>query len=252
MPDKETGEVAEWHTVISQSCPVASVEIYHGGAIVKRKRRGKMQGRPPENNRVTRLSKKSLSRLAFTASTSPVKYKSMLTLTFLEIETSGRKVKSMLNSFLTRLRYHLKERKPEYIWFLEFQERGAPHFHVLLNVLYSAALHDWIAKTWARIVGDETGKVEAVHRHIKTFELLRSEGGAIGYCLAYAMKPKQKVVPPRYRDVGRFWGASRGNKAEPVAEVELDEDELRERLEAVRPGFNDSMPHFVPKYVILG
>lgn len=249
MPTTD-GAVLEWYDTINNAYPVSAIEVYNGAVRVKRSSQ-KRQSIPerPESNKITRLSKKSLSRLAFLVTATQVKFQSILTLTFLEIETNGKRVKAMLNVFLTSLRRYLH--RFEYVWFLEFQRRGAPHFHLLLSVPHSEELHRWIARRWSQVLQDETGKVEAVHRFVRTFENVREQNGAKRYALMYALKPYQKTVPQEYRDVGRFWGASRGVKPEKVADVEIDEKTLRKRLEELRPDINKVLPHFLPTYIYL-
>jgi len=69
-----------------------------------------------------------------------------LTLTYPnEFPMDGELVKKQLHNFLAWLRYY----DCRYIWLLEFQERGAPHFHILVdkNIPY----HD-VAEIWYKIV----------------------------------------------------------------------------------------------------
>ncbi|HEY8902172.1 MAG TPA: hypothetical protein VIM48_00605, partial [Chthoniobacterales bacterium] len=114
------------------------------------------------------------------------------------------------------------------IWFLEFQKRGAPHFHFLLDadlrsygetVLrrrsgklrgHSKDTYETqadceadVAAAWFRIVGSGDEK------HLRagvSWEVLESEEAAMKYAAQHAAKPHQKVVPLEYQAVGRFWG----------------------------------------------
>jgi len=86
-------------------------------------------------------------------------------------------------------------------WFLEFQERGAPHFHIFLNW---APGKEWVSKRWYDIVGSDD--IRHLHAGTRTEKLLAGRAGAISYASKYANKAEQKVVPVGYEKVGRFWG----------------------------------------------
>ena len=88
--------------------------------------------------------------------------------------------------------------------YLEFQERGAPHFHILVD---KEIPHQKVAKSWYRIVGSGDEK------HLKAGTEVRAirAKDSIGYYLTtYMEKARQKSVPPEYEKVGRFWGSSKG------------------------------------------
>lgn len=85
------------------------------------------------------------------------------------------------------------------IWKLEFQKRGAPHFHILLFGLpYLAAR--WVAATWYRVVGSGDRlhlKAGTEVRRCKTWNHVTS----------YAAKYVAKVTDETGVDFpGRFWG----------------------------------------------
>lgn len=166
---------------------------------------------------------------------------------------SGRKVKRDLNKILTRFRQVFPQFG--YIWFLEFQRRGAPHIHVLSN-LDGPSDDDrkWFAGLWANIACDgldcpyntlsmlhgklvreqELSTLEAVrwwHNRERAWERVREVDGAARYAAKYALKPYQKRVPEEYQDVGRFWGASRDFALGDGEQVYGSEAEIREFLE---------------------
>jgi hypothetical protein len=86
-------------------------------------------------------------------------------------------------------------------WFLEFQQRGAPHFHLFVNrTIKKEVLAVW----WYSIVGSGDEKHLLAGTRI---EWIR--GGRYAttcYASKYAAKQEQKVVPPSFDLVGRFWG----------------------------------------------
>lgn len=90
-------------------------------------------------------------------------------------------------------------------WFLEFQNRGAPHFHLFISeFIVDRDSIEWCAKTWFRIVGSDDD------RHLRAgtrLEKLRNgRKGTVSYAAKYAAKAEQKVVPENMLNAGRFWG----------------------------------------------
>jgi len=144
-------------------------------------------------------------------------YKVMVTLTYPEyFPANGRLVKEHLHRFLQELRREsVRGRKVTIgletfgspliehssFWFLEFQERGAPHFHLFTT---QSASKEWVAATWSRIVASE----DEYHAKCGTrIEFIRSgRSGMASYVAKYAAKSEQKAVPIGYENVGRFWG----------------------------------------------
>lgn len=185
--------------------PVVGVDLYREDAVVLR---GPGAARKTEWYRaeVKEFSKASRRRLAFIASNTDVRFTSMLTLTYPKtFPNDGKDVKKNLNALLVALKRKVDGVK--YLWFLEFQKRGAPHIHLLLRgVRVSSGMQQWMSQTWYRIC--KTGDI--LHLRAGTrLELIRKENGARNYATKYAWKTQQKVVPKAYRNVGRFWGASR-------------------------------------------
>jgi len=90
-----------------------------------------------------------------------------------------------------------------FIWKLEFQQRGAPHFHPFVWGLKDEQFRDfihWISDTWNEIAGDG----DPCHWLAGTsVERMRSVGGAIGYVSGYASKTDQTLPGQK---VGRYWG----------------------------------------------
>ena len=101
-------------------------------------------------------------------------------------------------------------------WKLEFQQRGAAHFHLLVFGLADqdlVELRQWVARKWFETVrsGDE--------KHLRAgtqVDVPRSIGGAISYLVKYLSKSDQ-TRPGNF--TGRYWG--RFNQAAlPVCELE--------------------------------
>lgn len=106
------------------------------------------------------------------------------------------------------------------LWKLEFQKRGAAHYHLILCGLGDLDLETvraWFRETWYRIAhnGDKNGGIAGTQ-----VDRIKSVGGAISYLVKYLSKEDQ-TRPGNF--TGRYWGVH--NKAAlPMAmpmEVEL-------------------------------
>jgi hypothetical protein len=160
----------------------------------------------------------------------------------------------------------------EYFWFLEFQKRGAPHFHLGLSLpapQKTDGTRAEVARIWSVIVepidlpysglkrkrgeleqGEGAFTRESVfrqHRRLKVWEDVHYKDGAWRYVISYVTKPYQKEVPRNYRNVGRFWGVSSGITLGDSMRFSANESDAREFI--TRLGRN--MEHFevLPKIV---
>jgi len=210
--------------------PITAVEVYSNDLVIKRSR--KMAHKHGKREQVKELSKASLKRLAFVASNTQVEFRTMLTLTYPSIfPGSGKEVKAHLGKLLHCLAVEWGDF--EYLWFLEFQARGAPHIHLLTNVMpWSREQFNreraWLSSVWYAIV--DSGDLK--HWYAGTrFEWLRSQEGGKRYIISYVHKPRQKVVPRGFWDVGRFWGCSPNVRPLPIFSIPIKEKELRQVLE---------------------
>lgn len=115
-----------------------------------------------------------------------------------EFPNDGLLVKEHFHKLRQRLNYY----GYKFIWVLEFQRRGAPHFHMLLN---KEITHEELAKMWFKIVG--SGDLKHLKRGVHVAPI-RSKEGMAKYFATYLSKQEQKHVPLAYQNVGRFWGSS--------------------------------------------
>jgi hypothetical protein len=128
-----------------------------------------------------------------------------LTLTYPAVfPTDGRECKRHLDIFRRRL-CRKYGRPLVLVWKMEFQRRGAVHFHILLPAVAGVALVDfqrWCSQAWYEVV--QSG--DAAHLLAGT-----NVQEAVSDCsryMAYALKEKdsQNDVPPEFTNPGRFWG----------------------------------------------
>ncbi len=128
-----------------------------------------------------------------------------------------------------KLRQRLNYRGYKFIWVLEFQRRGAPHFHMLLNKYIK---EEDLAKMWFDIVG--SGDVKHLRRGVHV-EVIRSKDKMASYFVTYITKQDQKQVPEEYKNVGRFWGSSQNILTCTVKKFYGNMEDIRELKKQLRP-----------------
>ena len=193
------------------------IELLPFDALVKRD--FGPQPQPPHLQGLTRgnieiFSGHSASRLVQTASNAMPQLVSQFCLTYHEASPDGPTCKKHLDAWLKAL----KRASPGvgYLWILEFQTRGVPHFHVWLTEPYSEKLWKCLGAAWNRIA--EPGSEKHLWWHTEarvdpaTGKLQRSymawEMKGAGYLRKYMSKKAQKAVPEGFKP-GRFWGSTR-------------------------------------------
>lgn len=211
--------------------PVVGVVMFKNDVLVQRARKNSGQHISGKRNEIMEFTQQARKRLAFVASNTEVEFEMMITLTYpADYCNDGRAVKRHFHGFLAWLREQCPEM--EYLWFLEFQKRGAPHYHILVNVqpVYFGSTYPMfqveVSQCWNKVVRGDHDHLLAGTRT----ERLRSPLHARHYAVKYAMKPYQKAVPALYRNVGRFYGYSRGVKPKPIAYAPIRWDQLQEVL----------------------
>jgi len=184
---------------------------------------------PDRSNTVIEgFSTKARRNLVHTLDNAPnLQQCSQMVLTFHDYwPINGRQLKKYLNTYLDYLRREFPFL--DYIWVLEFQTRGAPHIHLLLNVEPSENNRKKLGTKWNNLIcpWDE------YHRWWHTDRIEKNGQSALipwktiaNYFAKYLDKANQKIVPDGYKYVGRFWGCSRNAVPEPetITFTELDE-----------------------------
>lgn len=254
--------------------PVVEIVIYNGGVIVRRgcnlnlNRANYLH----ERGKITLVSKRSLNKLALLVRGSPVTFLSLMTLTYGQnYPLSGRKAKKDLNHFLVASKRAFG--KYEHIWVLEFQERGAVHFHIATTLDAPNVLQREIfARIWADIstpygwpycqvewdgkrlrpgnVLETNQAVFDVHMHERYWEAVKKKDSLHHYFAKYCTKIRQKRVPIWYADVGRFWAASEGVRLPDGTEFPATEEHVRELASLY--GRDLSGWQVLPKVLLLG
>ena len=152
---------------------------------------------------IQQLTRKSSDKMKFTLRNSLCEFHGFMTLTYpRRYPRNGKTCKKHINAFLTHLRKDYKGIK--YFWFMEFQARGAPHFHMFTSCLVPGKTY--VSPLWYRIVNSR----DPAHLKAGTNVIrMRSSKDVIRYATSYAKKITQKMTPEDFACVGRYWGCSR-------------------------------------------
>jgi len=86
---------------------------------------------------------------------------------------------------------------------MEFQARGACHFHLIVD---KAIDEEQLLRIWYEIVDSDDKRHLKHGAHISP---IRNQEGFRKYLSAYLTKEEQKRIPFFYKNAGRFWGYSR-------------------------------------------
>lgn len=191
--------------------------------------RGKVNHNP-ENVRgsVSGFSAKSRRRLLFASFNAWCEWFAFITLTYpADFPCDGLVVRKHRDNFLHRLcREHPGI---NYLWALEFQERGAPHFHLLVDRFVDLR---WLSVAWFEVVGSADEKHLRAGTSVQLVSC-RKQGGAY-MAKSYSSKIEQKEVPADYLSVGRFWGSSRDLVVAIRAQAFDDVSEMQGTMRALR------------------
>jgi len=159
----------------------------------------KSKSRSSRRGYINSFSSRSRKRLKFLLRNTANIWKVFICLTYpQEFPIDISESKKHLNAFLQFLR----NKKAKYIWKMEFQNRGAVHYHIFVDKYISK--YD-ISLRWFNIVG--SGDVKHLQAGTRV-EYIKCRGLVFSYIQKYATK--QVDIPKEVSNVGRFWGCSRG------------------------------------------
>jgi hypothetical protein len=246
------------------SCRPERVRIEQWAKDCKVSASRKVKMEPPEHkrDRIAQLSARSAARLKFLSRNAST-YEREIGLTYPDsFPLDGRLVK-----------YHLKKMVKALVnqwglsgfWVLEFQDRGAPHLHILVgkfgrcperseHATWSGSsqwrrgrIPDWLKgappeyvdlirqsdfadffKLWLSSAWPNIvdSKDPAHYRAGTHVKTLHMPCAAAVYVSCYMSKKHQKQVPDEYRGVGRFWAFFGGGRPEKMSEIEGTPEDL--------------------------
>lgn len=160
-------------------------------------------GTASRRREIAGFSRKSGRRLVATARNVDGLSK-MITLTYPAVYPKDG---AMVKRHWSAMRHWLIRRGVRGLWFLEFQKRGAPHYHIYVD---RRIPKDKLKEAWNRIVRADLDTGEHHMKMGARIETLRVPHALSVYALKYASKCDQKETPEEYRNVGRFWGTFGG------------------------------------------
>jgi hypothetical protein len=180
---------------------------------------------------IYQLSDKSVRNLKFVLRNVMHLMNSISTVTYPhDFHRDGRVIKKHIDILGKRL----ARKGIDLLWVMEFQARGAGHFHIFTTQPLD---RQWLAQAWYEIVGSGDEKHLQAGTSVQyivdeddprlepdraRYKLLKAKGNrnakrnfisrseAISYMVAYYKKESQKEVPFGFHMPGRFWSASRG------------------------------------------
>lgn len=170
----------------------------------------------PTRGVIEAFSGKSMQRLAWIYSQGL--WASMITLTYHIDFPSGVESKKHLDIVLKRITYD----GYKYLWVVEFQGRGYPHYHIWIDSeLETEQWHKYI-RSWLNCTEQYNSSESAkkFHLHEKTYTKWNVRLD-LNYAAKYAQKQKQKWLPIGIETFGRWWGSSR-NVIIPERTVEVE------------------------------
>jgi len=207
-----------------------TIEHYKNGIKCNLKydqKNGKQGQIAKKREAVSFFSDKSKKRLAWIYSQGD--WKSMVTLTYHVNFPDYKESKLQLNTLLQ----YLRRNDIKYLWVVEFQGRGFPHYHIWLNRELLAAERIDIAKCWLRATANYNGTIQAkkFHLHPRIYTPWNVQIG-LNYATKYAQKQNQKWLPVEIERFGRWWGVSYGAvKMESSEAFECNEWDIQQKKE---------------------
>lgn len=208
------------------------VTVWMGGSLIQAKRpydylrdeERKASKRGP----ITGYSKKSQGNLrSLIAKTNRNAHWDFITLTYpKEFTREPAEYKRHLDVLSKRLDYHFPGAC--FIWKLEPQERGAPHFHILAYGALLDHLRAFIPENWYEIVN--SGDPKHLFWHLGLLgnkhcvEPVRSREGVMWYASKYMGKTFKTPEDCRelWHKIGRYWGVFNRKNLPLAPEVEME------------------------------
>lgn len=195
------------------------IQYYKGAARIiyhnpdKKKRDDKLQGKP-KGSKIREYTPRTAVRLNLHLTEFSEKYKHEITVTYpAEFPTDGLIVRKHRHELLRRLKRHGVK---NYTTCLEFQERGAPHIHVLVDKWVNFRK---LKNMWFKIVGSG----DPLHLEAGTsINDIQDITKTRMYMSAYARKKDQKEVPEGYENVGKWWTSNDSAKPHEIESCEYD------------------------------
>jgi len=213
------------NTPLDNTPPFSQLDVYEGIIRVKELFAEERHSTPPERTPgdIKDFSQGARSRAfkwLLTLNTSDLSEAIFITLTYHNEDTfEVGKCKEHLQKFFRQLKNHFPE--IVYIWRLELQKRGQPHFHIILwskhthVKLYSEAVRLQLTKDWLECKSCKCKFCELYSVNVKSVTNRR-------HAIAYLSKYCAKVTDSMHEsNLGKFWGTSFDAPRKPISEIYL-------------------------------
>ena len=122
------------------------------------------------------------------------------------------------------LRWLKRKGVKSYIWFKEYQERGAIHFHILIDSVFIH--HEELSLRWSKRIKSLDPSAGTSIRKIREKTKMRT------YVTKYFGKEEQKTVPEEVTGHGRWWGSNK--KIAPTDHFVLEYDTRKDLSKVYR------------------
>lgn len=205
-------------------------------------KRGVVQGFSPAARKrmLEMLNKLQFQRITFVTLTYPAVW-----------NPDGHEYKKHLRRF--RARIERKFGKVRVLWRLEFQQRGAPHYHLLF---FDAPWieKEWLSNAWWGSVGSKDKDHLQYGTNIRGVASQGENGKIISYVAKYAAKPLDNKAVTDDSWTGRYYGRWNIETPDPI-EVAIDPGgAVRVALGALslRRGRTPYEPAFLTRCAIFG
>jgi len=156
-------------------------------------------------------SKACLRRLRRYLQNCNANYQVMVTLTYPDVFPSVVESKQHLNNFLQAL--YRDDGVKSVLWVMEFQQRGAVHYHLLIDKQFIT--HERIALMWFAATKGASNVLAGTRT-----ERIVEKSGLSGYLSKYLSKNYQKIAA-KGMQTGRYWGVRGDNSVKPMEAVKL-------------------------------
>lgn len=168
-------------------------------------------------------SKSSLRRLRRYLENCITKYNKMITLTYGEDFPRAGQSKTDLNDFMQKL-FRGSEGVTSAVWVMEFQKRGAVHYHILCDGGFIH--HERVAAMW---FASTKGK-SSIMAGTRTEAIFQGNANLSKYLSKYLSKSYQKVSESGVSEDdlkrGRFWGVRGNREVKPMEATNLIVDRV--------------------------
>lgn len=187
---------------------MVTVSLPGGGGRVGGGKRGEVKVFSSDSRRrlFQLLHKLKFERVTFCTLTYPA-----------EFPTDARRYKAHLKEY--RRRFELRWGKIPAVWRLEFQERGAPHYHLMYLDAPFIPLADWCA-LWSDVIHTKDENHRKIGVDVKLVTQSKEAKLIASYLGKYVAKVDERIGAEDDRKPGRWWGEWNIQEVVPI-EIEV-------------------------------